>query len=261
MAGRTTSPGATVARRLLSVLDCFDDAHGRLTLTQVAERSQLPLSTAKRLVGELVGWGGLERGSDGRYCIGMRLWEVGSYAPQHRGLREAAMPFLQDLYEATRENVELVVLDGSQALVVEKIFGARAVATETDLGGRLPLHATSAGKALLAFAPRRLLADVAHAGPVRYTPHTIVEPGKLAAAVGRARQARLAYAREEKVLGTVSVASPVLGAGDTLVAAIAVVARVGTRIERLGPAVRTAALGVSRSMLRPAEGHARTSAR
>lgn len=95
------------------------------------------------------------------------------------------MPFLQDLYEATRENVQLVVLDGSQVLVNEKVFGAHAVATETDVGGRLALHATSAGKALLAFAPRRLLVDVADAGPVRYTPHTIVEPSRVAAAVRR----------------------------------------------------------------------------
>lgn len=248
MSGRTGTPGATVSGRLLSVLDCFDDRHGLLTLTQIAQRSQLPLSTARRLVVELADWGGLERLPDGRYGVGVRLWEIGTHAQQHRGMRAAAVPYLQDLYQAARENVQLVVLDGSQALVLERLFGAGAVPTETDRGGRLPLHATSAGKALLAFAPPQVLADVVAAGLPRYTPHTAVEPGRLAAALRRVRSTGVAYAREELVLGTVSVAAPVLDRDGRLLAAVAIVARVGTRLERLGPAVRTASLGVARSM-------------
>lgn len=248
MSGRTGTPGATVPGRLLSVLASFDDQHGALTLTEIARRSDLPLSTARRLVQELLAWGGLDRLSDGGYCIGMRLWQVGSLAPRQRSLRAAAVPYLQDLYEAARENVQLVVLDGSQALVVERIFGAGAVPTESDRGGRLPLHATSAGKALLAFAPSGVAADVVGRGLVRYTRHTLVEPGRLMAALRRARQTGVAYAREELVPGTVSVAAPVLGPEGQLVAAVAIVARVGTRLERLGPAVRTAALGVGRSL-------------
>jgi DNA-binding IclR family transcriptional regulator len=248
VAGRTTSPGVSVSRRLLAVLDCFDGEDPWLTLTEVARRSGLPLSTARRLLGELTAWGGLERRDDGRYGIGLRLWEIGSRAPEHRGLRGAAVPRMQDLYEATQENVQLVVLDGTRALVAERIYGGRAVPTESDRGGRLALHATSAGKVLLAYSPDELLAATVDAGLVRYTPHTLVEPGRLAAAVRRVRQTGLAWSHEERVLGTVSVASPVLGPADRLVGAVAVVARVGSRVERLAPAVRAAALGISRSM-------------
>lgn len=230
------------------MLATFDDQHGVLTLSDIARRSGLPLSTARRLVQELHAWGGLDRLPEGGYCVGMRLWEIGSCAPQHRGLRAAAVPYLQDLYAAARENVQLVVLDGSQALVVERIFGAGAVPTETDRGGRLPLHATSAGKALLAFAAPELVADVVARGLVRYTSHTVVEPGRLAAALRRVRETGVAYAREELVPGTVSVAAPVLERDGRLVAAVAIVARVGTRLERLGPAVRTATLGVARTL-------------
>ena len=234
--------------RLLAILACFEGRARSLSLTDIARQAELPVSTARRLIGELTTWGALDRLPDGRYCIGLRLWQVGSAALEQRGLREAALPYMQDLYEATRENVQLVVLDGQEGLVVEKIYGARAVATETDVGERMPLHSTGGGKALLAFAPRQLLLDVVDVGLSRRTPHTLVQPGRLAATLQKVRATSLAYSREEMTLGTVSVASPVLAADDALVAAVAIVARVGTDVERLGPAVRTAALGISRTM-------------
>ncbi|MBC8093140.1 MAG: helix-turn-helix domain-containing protein, partial [Pseudonocardia sp.] len=72
---------STVTARVLGVLDAFDAAHPTLTLTELARRADLPLSTAHRLVGELLAWGALERSADGRHRIGLRLWEVGSLAP------------------------------------------------------------------------------------------------------------------------------------------------------------------------------------
>ncbi|GGJ58098.1 helix-turn-helix domain-containing protein [Streptomyces brasiliensis] len=79
MAGNSASPGQSVSGRLLAVLDCFDVAHPALTLTEITTRADLSLSTARRLIGELVAWGGLERLPDGRHFrIGIRLWRVGS---------------------------------------------------------------------------------------------------------------------------------------------------------------------------------------
>lgn len=153
MAGNTSVPGATVGSRLLAVLDCFDVDHRELTLTEIAQRADLPLSTARRLITELTEWGGLERLSSGGYRIGVRLWQVGSLAPQARNLREAALPHMHDLFEATRENVQLAVLDGLEALCLEKITGTKSVPTVTHVGGRLPLHTTGVGKVLLAFSP------------------------------------------------------------------------------------------------------------
>lgn len=244
---RSTGPsGVSVSSKLLAVLACFDVERPTLTLSEIAELSGLPLSTARRLIMELTTWGGLERMSTGRYRVGLRLWEIGSSAARQRGLREAAPPYMQDLYEAAQENVQLIVLDGLEALCVDKIYGKRAVPTETDVGGRMPLHATGAGKAMLAFSPPELLHDAIEAGLTRCTPHTLVEPGRLAAALRKVRETGLAYSKEEKVFGAVSVASPILTHDQQLLGAVAIVARVGTRMDRLGPAVRTAALSISR---------------
>jgi DNA-binding IclR family transcriptional regulator len=247
MAGRTNSPGQTVSRRLLAVLDCFDVAHPALSLTDIATRSGLPVSTAKRLITELRGWGGLERLDDGRYRIGMRLWTIGSLAPQQRGLREAALPYMHDLFEATQENIQLAVLDDTQALCIEKISSGRAVPTQTHIGGRLPLHATGVGKAILAFSGRNLLTTVAANGLDRLTPYTITEPGRLAAVLADIRTSGVAYSLEEMTLGAASVASPILTLDGRVRAALGVVAHSRAAVDRLAPAVRTAALGISRT--------------
>lgn len=246
MARTTGPPGVSVSSKLLAVLDCFEVAEPTLTLTEISQRSGLPLSTARRLIQELTDWGGLERLSNGRYRVGIRLWAIGSSAPRQHDLSEAARPFMQDLYQATRENVQLIVLDGLEALCVEKIYGKRAVPTETDVGAHMPLHATGGGKALLAFAPRQVLLDVIDAGLTRCTPYTLVHPGRLAAALKQVRKTGLAYSQEEKTYGAVSVASPILSADQQLLGAIAIVAKIGTPVDRLGPAVRTAALSISR---------------
>ena len=248
MAGRTSTPGQTVSRRLLAVLDCFDVAHPALTLSDIARRSGLPVSTALRLITELRAWGGLERLDDGRYRIGIRLWTIGTLAPQQRGLREAALPYMHDLFQATQENVQLMVPEGVEALCIEKISSDRAVPTQTHIGGRLPLHATGVGKAILAFSGRELLGSVADAGLTRLTPYTITEPGRLAAALAEVRRTGVAYSYEEMTLGAVSVAAPILRLDGGVRAALGIVVHSSrAAVDRLAPAVRTAALGIARS--------------
>lgn len=247
MAGRTNNPGQTVSQRLLSVLDSFDVAHPALTLTEVARRSGLSVSTARRLIGELRAWGGLERLEDGRYRIGIRLWTIGALAPRQRDLREAALPYMHDLFQATQENIQLTVLDGTEALCIEKISSTKAVPTLTHVGGRLPLHATGVGKAILAFSGRDLLATVAAAGLPRMTPNTITQPGRLAAALKEVRRTGAAYSYEEMTLGAVSVAAPVLRLDGRVRAALGIVAHSRAAVDRLAPAVRTAALGIARA--------------
>lgn len=249
MAGNSASQGQSVSGRLLAVLDCFDVAHPVLTLTEVATRADLPTSTARRLIGELVTWGGLERLPDGRHFrIGIRLWRIGSLALQQRVLSEAALPFMQDLCEASQENVQLAVLDNGEALCIEKISSQRAVPTATRVGGRLPLHATAVGKVLLAASPPQFRRDLVAAGLPVFTRHTIVQPGRLAATLAAVAKDGVAYSFEEMTLGAVSVAAPVHDRSGILQGALGIVTHSHRRVEQLGPAVRTAALGISRRL-------------
>jgi DNA-binding IclR family transcriptional regulator len=240
--------GRSVISKVVSVLDAFGPTTPVLTLGELARITGLPLSTIYRLASELVEWGGLERADGPGYRIGMRLWELGSLAQRGGTLRELALPFMQDLYEATHENVHLAVRDGREALYVDTIAGRDALPVPSRRGGRMPLHATGVGKVLLAHAPPELLTEIVEAGLRRYTPYTIVAPGHLRRALAEVRRNGIAYAREEMTLGSLSVAAPVVGPDRTVVAALAVVLHSGRDVRRLAPAVRTAAISTSRAL-------------
>lgn len=238
--------GRSVTSKVVAILDAFSADTPRLSLQGLAERTGLPQSTTYRLACELVEWGGLERGSGG-YQIGMRLWEIGELARRGEQLRDVALPFMQDLYDATHENVHLAVLDGREALYIEKISGRRAARVVTRRGGRLPLHATGVGKALLAYAPEDLVAEIFSGELKRYTPRTVVAPALLRRKLTEVRRTGVAFAFEEMSLGSVSVAAPILSSPDTAVAALAVVVRSSRKdVQRLAPAVRTTANSLSR---------------
>lgn len=237
--GETTR---SVLGRALVVLATFDAEHRRQSLSDVVRRSGLALATTHRLLGELAAWGALDRQPDGRYVIGQRLWETGLLAPMPCDLANVAMPFLQELYELTRENVHLAVLDGAEALYVAKLSGHDAVPIISRIGGRLPLHATGVGKALLAHQSDDVLRSVLGGSLKRLTPYTITEPGRLARELARVRRTGIATTAEEMTMGSFSVASPVLGRSGAVIAAVAVVVHSRRpQVERIGPAVRQTA--------------------
>ncbi|GAA0609184.1 IclR family transcriptional regulator [Kutzneria viridogrisea] len=240
-----------LARRLFGVLDCFEADTPPLSLTEIVARTGLPMPTAWRYVRELTAWGGLDRLPDGRYRIGFRLWKLGALSPVYRDLRELALPYMQDLYQATHENIQLAVLDERTALCIEKINNLRSVATRTRVGGRLPLHATGVGKVLLAHAPPELLAALLAAGLPRLTRHTIAQPGRLARALAEVREQGMAFSRQEMSLGAGSVAAPVVHPSGEVIASVSIVAHSTVDLDRLGIAVRTAAAGISRSLAGP----------
>ena len=248
MGGNTRELGRTSSSRLLALLGAFASGAPAMTLSELARASALPLSTAHRLLGELCDWGAVERRSDGRFNVGPRLGQIGALAPQGRSLRAVALPFMQDLHEVTHENVQLAVRDGQRALNVNHILGRRHVGTMTEVAGRMPLHATAVGKVILAFSEPELLERVIAAGLPACTMHTITSPGMLIDAVNNVRRTQLAFCKEEMSLRTSSVAAPILGGDRKLAAAIAIVVGPGRDVRRLAPAVRAAALGVTRAL-------------
>jgi DNA-binding IclR family transcriptional regulator len=130
------SPGP--ASRALALLGAFDGEHRRLTLSELAERAGLPLSTAHRLVGELVTCGALTRTSGGEYVVGRRVWDLGLLAPAQTGLRELASPYLHDLYGATLATVNLAVRDGTEALYLDRLRGNASVPIVNTVGSDCP---------------------------------------------------------------------------------------------------------------------------
>jgi DNA-binding IclR family transcriptional regulator len=254
MAGNSRDPGRSVTARALSVLTAFDPEHPRLNLTAIARRAAIPLTTAHRLVRELQAWGALERDDSGRYSIGLRLWEIGLLSPLNHRLREAALPFMQDICQNTHDNVHLAVRDGMQALYVEKLTTPRSVPIISRVGGRLPLHTTGVGKVLLAHAPSAVIQTYCERGLPRYTPYTITEPGRLMRELQAVRNRGYAHASEEMTLGNCSVAVPVRDVDGSVIAALGIVAHsVRAEIPKLVKPLLPAADGIRKRLLEQAE--------
>jgi len=250
----------TAVGKALGILDAFEADAAPLGLSELAARCGLPVSTTHRLVTELVSWGALERGPDGRYTLGLKLWELGAPAPRALGLRQCAMPVLEDLYEATHENVQLCVLEGSEVVFIERISGRHAVGVLSRVGGRLPAHATSGGQVLLAYA-QPAVRRKALAGPLpAFTERTIAEPERLRAVLAEIRRSGFVVCDGHVTLDALAVAAPIRGVGDVVVAAVSVVVPSVPGAEvPLVPAVVAAARGISRTLGAPSAGALSTS--
>jgi DNA-binding IclR family transcriptional regulator len=240
----------SVLARGLRLLDAFRQGEEDLPLGVLAQRTGLPKATAHRLLAELVAWGGLERTSNG-YRLGIDLFELGQRVPQHRDLRDAARPYLEDLYQATHENVHLAVPSNTDTLFLEKVSGRRSTPIVSRVGGRLPAHCTATGKLFLAYGSADRLSRMCAAGLTRLTPWTIVMPGLLRQELARALDRGYGINREEAEVGISAVAAPVYDHHHAVIAAISVTG--WTRrldLERLAPAVRTATSALSRELAR-----------
>jgi DNA-binding IclR family transcriptional regulator len=249
MAGNTTPTGATVASRLLALLDAFDERHRSLTLSELAGRTGLPLPTTHRLAAALMKGDALERRGDGRYVIGRLVWQAGLLAPVRGPLRAVAEPFLHDVYAATKSTVHLAVRDGDEVLYLHRMLGRASVPIVSTVGSRLPMYCTGVGKVLLAHAPQDVSDRVLH-HLSRVTPYTIVNPEVLRTQLHRIRRDGVATTSEEMSLGGCSLAVPVMQASDgAVVAAIGVVVATLRRDrQRLLGTLQVAARGIGRAL-------------
>ena len=247
--GGAPRPARSVVDRTLAVIGTFSGGRVRQSLADIARRSDIPVPTAYRIVKRLTEWGALERDEDGRYRIGLRLWEVASLAPRSMGLQRLARPYLQDLYETTHGTVQLAIREGTELVSIERLEHPRHQPARPRVGGRYALHATAIGLVLLAHAPDEVRAEVL-AGPLRrHTARTYVDRTELVRVLADVRERGWAVSDRQADDEFVGVAAPVVGAGGAVVAAVSLVFR---HDEAAVPAmvhpVRVTAKAISRAL-------------
>jgi DNA-binding IclR family transcriptional regulator len=227
------------------IVECFSPSGGPFRLSELSERTGLPKPTVHRLAADLVRLGWLER-TGPQYRLGAKLFELGSLVPHRLDLRETALPFLQDLFEATRETVHLGVREGMEVVYLERIHGHEALRLPSRIGGSLPLSCTAVGKALLAFSGAELTEEVLSRPLPSLTPYSITDPARLRMALEKTQVSGLAYEEQEAAAGVSCIAAPVFDGGTAVAALSVAVPRDRFSPAQLAPAVRTAALGLSR---------------
>jgi len=247
---RSTS-GESVLERAVRILEVFDSDNVAVSVSEIAARARLPLSTTSRLIDELVEHRLLRRDEQRRIRVGMRLWELASRASPMRSLRDAAMPFLEDLHAVVGHHVQVGVLDGDDVLFIERLSAPKAVINLTRIAGRQPIHASSSGLVLLAHAPAAMQERIA-VGPLqRLTDQTIRDGKQLRSVLAEIRRVGYALCAGHIHADATGVAVPIRDPSDKVVGALSAIVPRGERALTHIPALLATARGIHRALGTP----------
>jgi IclR family acetate operon transcriptional repressor len=205
--------------RAAALLDVLAAKGGELGTNEIARRSRINPSSVSRLLATLVAARLVDFDAEsGRYRLGVRLVQLGNAAAAGLGLREAAAAELRGLVDVTGETATLSVAGEHEAITVDFVQSAASVQSVARVGRPSVVHATAAGKVLLAFG------EIAPpAGPLRrFTSRTIVTRKALWEEVEHVRARGWAKAVREREEDLSAVAAPVYGARHDLVAILGI---------------------------------------
>ena len=237
--------GDSMLDRLVRILDSFDARNPTLSVGDLAHRADVPQATAYRLVDDLVAHGLLARDADRQVRLGVRLWELANRSAATLDLRRAALPFMEDVNQLVGHNTQLALLHEDEVLVIERLSRPGAVVNQANVAGRMPVHRTSMGMALLAFSPAPVLEGFLerHAATMKAThPQLRHELAEIR---------RHGYATFDGFIDTESTgaAVPILDSRGHAIAVLSVVVPRGSEILPAAVmALRTAARGIARAL-------------
>jgi IclR family transcriptional regulator, pca regulon regulatory protein len=208
----------------LAVLESFDTQRQRLNATLAAERAGLTRAAARRHLLTLAHLGYLETDGSWFWLAPKVLRFSGSYLATAR-MPRVIQPTLNRLAAQTGESFSAVVLDGEQVVIIARSGTFRLLAYGLHLGARLPAHATSTGRVLLAAKSRRDFQDWMRGRELpRLTAHTVVESRPFKALIAQVRTQDWCVASEEHELGVHALAVPLRNLEGRTVAALNIVA-------------------------------------
>jgi DNA-binding IclR family transcriptional regulator len=194
----------------MEVLSLFSPQRPQIGVLEASDLLGRSKSTVSRWLTAMEDAGFLEREGDlGRFRLSMRLATLGEVARQSTSLQRLARPVLERLTQKTGETSNLVVLSGPAAVNLELVESPRPVKHVGWLGRRLPLHATAAGKSLLAWQPQEAISDLLSEPLQRFTPATITDRQELDKVLERVRKRGYADAIGELEDDLVGIAAPV----------------------------------------------------
>ena len=219
-----TPPGQVQSvRKAMDLLACL--AKGPLTLSELSRRTGIPKATAHGLLSAMRPSAVVEQSEeDGKYRLGMRLFEYGCMVSRGWNVLEAAAEPMRWVAEETGETVSLAALDRSEVLVLDCADAHSDLRGVSETGARLPLHCTSQGKLLLAYLPqaqrRSLLRECDFAA---YTPHGHTSAASLEEEVPEILDRGYAIENGEYRIGLRSTSAPVFDVDGRAAYAVCVV--------------------------------------
>lgn len=222
----TTKPQhAQSLKRGLAILPFFSPERSVLGVAEIADLTGMNRSTTHRYVATFEALGYLEQCASRKYRLGLRVTDLGMARLNSTGLRRSSRPYLEELRELTSLTASLSVLYGPEILYVERLGSFRRGQHETGLnlrvGSRLPAFCTAMGKVLLANMPKSKQDElIANMTLSRRGPKSITSKKALRTELEYVSREGMAVNDEELGQGLVSIACPVWGDSQEVVAAI-----------------------------------------
>ncbi len=209
----TAAGSVMLIGKIAAILDALAEG-GEVSVARLAELVDEPRSSLYRLLQSLQKYEYVDHGVQrGTYRLGVKLLYLGGRVADQFEVRSSADPVLERLHEETGESIFLCVRDGDDAVCVERIDGNRVQSLALRVGGRLPLHAGAASRALLAFAPESDWQGYwERVGPnlARFTKQTPVTKTKLFAALTQTRERGVAISDGDVTDGIAAIGAPIL---------------------------------------------------
>jgi IclR family pca regulon transcriptional regulator len=207
--------------RGITLLLAFDAEHPTPTLAELAQLTGFSRPAVRRFLITLERMGYV-RGAAGRWSLTPRVLSIGQHYTASHALIELAQPHLLHLAERTQESASLATLDGDEVVYVARVPVRRIMSINVSVGTRVPAHATSMGRVLLAWAPGEQVDDVLLRRPLEpLTPHTVTDVGALRSALAEVNRQGWSTVSEELEVGLLSVSAPVRDRSGAVVAALA----------------------------------------
>jgi len=197
--------------RAMHLLITLADAERELSLTELAETLKWPKSTVHGILATLRDYRFVEQSAaNGRYRLGVRLFELGHKAVRSWGIREVAVPVMQKLNAKLGDMVQLAMEDSGEVFYLEKIDSTHIIRIVSEIGKRLPMHCSGLGKVLLAYRPaseaRKILS---RSGMRKITNNTITDPYQMENELAKIRLHGYAVDNQEIMDGLRCVAAPI----------------------------------------------------
>lgn len=207
--------------RGFAVLLAFDAERRNPSLIEIAHATGLSRPAVRRILLTLQHLGYVEPTAGSHWRLTPRVLTIGQHYATSSPLVAVSEPHMSRLVEETQESASLSALDGDEVVYLARVPARRVLNVTAAAGTRVPAHATSMGRVLLAAAPPgfvdRYLLDP---GLTALTPHTITDPDRFRAALDRAREQGWSLVSEERERGLIAVSAPIRDHTGQVVAAL-----------------------------------------
>ncbi len=208
--------------RAIQIIQVISQHPSGIGINALAAELALAKSTVSRLVATLEQHDVVQRTELGKYAIGNAPIQWVSQRSYSDVLSVRALPVLQHIAAETGEACTLCVLDGNNVLYLQQMQSQQDIQVRDWTGAQLPLHVTSAGKVLLAYASKTHLDDYLSNPITAYTKHTVTDSAMLNAQLASIRQQGYSYVSQEHAEGIVGIAVPVYNKRNIVIAALCI---------------------------------------